>query len=460
MTATVPARVPATELAPAPVPLRRWDPQRITTPFPLLPLAVLIGLSFIARFEVSAFQILTPEIKSTYHLSLTGLTALTALTAPLGLLLDVPVGYFGDRLPRMRLAAIGLTIFTAFTVLTGVAGVVGSLALLYVARAGVSVGSGFDSTYNSLISDYYPPEVRTRAFYAHRIALAAALALGPALIGVILLFAPWQVPFVVLAVPAAYVIARAFGLGEPIRGLHERRAAGADELVAQVEDAPAGLRETFRTLFETKTARRIYFSLPFLMMATLGIAQFTNLLYDEVFHVGAAERGFLTALGEPGQIAGLVIGLVAVQRIVAVDPGRAMRVIGLAAAAAGATLGGFALAPTLWSAWAFHFVYGVLIASLLPGVYSVISLAVPPRMRTLGFATGSLWLLLGIPVLPLVGVIGDAFGIRAGTLVFVPVYVLGSLILGSAGRFINADIARNQQDTLERAQARLQEGSA
>src|SRR5437762_1987346 len=106
-------------------------------------LAVLIGLSLVVEFERSAFNILTPEIKNTYHLSLTGLSIITAVTVPLALLLDIPIGYYADRVRRMRMACFGLAIFAVFSAMTGFAGVLVSLSLLYVSRIGASVGSAF-----------------------------------------------------------------------------------------------------------------------------------------------------------------------------------------------------------------------------------------------------------------------------------------------------------------------------
>ncbi|HLJ09487.1 MAG TPA: ATP-binding cassette domain-containing protein, partial [Acidimicrobiia bacterium] len=81
-------------------------------------------------------------------------------------------------------------------------------------------------------------------------------------------------------------------------------------------------------------------------------------------------------------------------------------------------------------------------------------LAVPPRMRTLGFATSSLWFILGVPILPIVGTVGDAYGLRVGILIFVPVYVIGSLLLSSSGNFLNNDIEKVRVSTLARAEVR------
>ena len=49
---------------------------------------------------------------------------------------------------------------------------------------------------------------------------------------------------------------------------------------------------------------------------------------------------------------------------------------------------------------------------------------------------------MGLPVLPIVGAIGDRFGLRLGILFFIPVYLIGSFLLASAGKYIGQDIER------------------
>ncbi|HEX5265653.1 MAG TPA: MFS transporter [Acidimicrobiales bacterium] len=435
-------------------PLARFDPRRITAPHPLAPLVVLIGLASMVQLDGSAFGILVPDIKNTYHLSLTGISFITAVSLPLGLLVDVPVGYYADRVPRMRLTCAGLAVFVVFSVLTGAAGAAASLLLLYVARGGVAVGAAFTSTQNSLLADFYPIEIRPRVYYAQRAAVALALALGPALVAVFELYYSWEVPFLVLAAPTLIFIVLGLRIREPTRGLHERRYLGADEATAHLEDEPPTFSETFRVLFANRSSRRIYYSLPFLTAAAIGITQFTSLFYQQILHQDASRRGLIVSLTEPGEFIGLAVGLLVVQRLMSKDPGRTLRLIALTGIGSAACLCVFALAPSL--AWAFgaHFMYTVISSALTPGIFAVISLAVPPRMRTLGFATSSLWFILGVPIIPIVGAVGDRFGIRAGLLIFVPVYVLGAVLLSTAGGFLNGDIEKVRVSTLARAEVR------
>ena len=432
----------------------RLDPRRITAPYPVAPLVVLIGLAAMVQLDGSAFGILVPDIKNSYHLSLTGISFITAVSLPLGLLVDVPVGYYADRVPRMRLTCAGLGVFMVFSVLTGAAGAAASLVLLYVARGGVAVGAAFTSTQNSLLADFYPIEIRPRVYYAQRAAVALALALGPAIVAVFELYYSWEVPFLVLAAPTVIFVALGLRIREPTRGLHERRYLGADEATAALEDEPPTFSETFRVLFANRSARRIYYSLPFLTASAIGIAQFTSLFYQQILHQDASRRGLIVSLTEPGEFVGLAVGLIVVQRLMSRDPGRTLRLIALTGIGSAACLCVFALAPSLPWAFGAHLMYTVISSALTPGIFAVISLAVPPRMRTLGFATSSLWFILGVPIIPVVGAVGDRFGIRTGMLIFVPVYVLGAVLLSTAGTFLNGDIEKVRVSTLARAEVR------
>ncbi len=441
-------------IEPPPSHLLWLDPRRITWPASVVPFFVLAGLGAMAQFESSAFNVLVPNIKEAFHLSLTGLTAITAVAAPIGLTLDVPFAYAGDRVRRMRMMAIGFFIFMAFSALTGLSGIFASLTLLYVARIGVSIGGAFESTGASLMADFFPVGVRAKVYFA-RAAVAAALgAVAPATVGLIELGFSWETPFFVFAVPT--VLFAAFGLmiKEPVRGRYERELMGADPATASVTDEPATFSETFRTLFANPSMRRLYYSLPFFTVAALGIGQFTSLFYQQILHLDAASRGFVIALTEPGAVVGLIFGAIVLRPLIWRNPGMVMRLIAVSATLAGGLLVGFALSTAVWMAALFHFLMAAVMATIVPGVTTILSLVIPPRMRTLGFATASIWFLVGLPVLPLVGVIGDDFGLRTGIIVFVPVFILGGYILASGGAYVARDIEKVRISTLARAEIR------
>jgi ABC-type branched-subunit amino acid transport system ATPase component/sugar phosphate permease len=436
-----------------------FDPRRITWPASVVPLLVLAGLGAMTQFEGAAFNVLVPDIRQTFHLSLEGLTTITAVTAPIGLLLDIPIAYAGDRVSRMRMTALGFLIFMGFSALTGLGGILLSLALVYLARLGASIGSAFQSTGSSLMADFFPVDVRAKAYFA-RATLAALLgAIAPATVGLLELRLSWEAPFFIFAAPTLLFVVLGLMIKEPVRGRYEREMMGADAATAMVTDEPASVSETFRTLFANPSMRRLYYSLPFLTVAAIGIGQFTSLFYQEILHLDAASRGFVIALTEPGAIVGLVFGGTILRPLVARRPDTVVRLIAVNATLAGGLLIGFALSSSVLVAAIFQFLLAAVLATIVPGVTTVLSLVIPPRMRTLGFATASIWFLVGIPVLPLVGFVGDDFGLRTGIIVFVPIFVLGGYILASGGAFITRDIEKVRISTLARAeirQARLQ----
>jgi len=421
---------------------------------PLGPLVVLAGLAAMAQFERAAFSVLLPDIRQSFHLSLAALSTITAVAAPFGLVLDIPVAYAGDRVRRMRMTSLGFFLFMAFSACTGLAGVFSSLFVLYVARIGVSVGGAFQSTGASLLADYYPVAARARVYFI-RAAVAAVLgSVAPATVGLIELRYSWPEPFFIFAAPTIIFILLGLRLREPVRGRFEREMMGADAATSLITDEPATVSETFRTLFANVSMRRLYYSLPFLTVAAIGIGQFTSLFYQQILHLDASSRGFVLALTEPGAVLGLVVGGTVIRPMIVRDPGAVMRLIGVSSTMAAGLLVGFALSPDVLVAGTFQFLLSAVMATIVPGLTTVLSLVIPPRMRTLGFATGSIWLLLGVPILPLAGGIGDAFGLRTGIIVFVPVFLLGAYILASGGSHIARDIEKVRVSTLARAEVR------
>jgi ABC-type branched-subunit amino acid transport system ATPase component/MFS family permease len=422
--------------------MKKLDPRVVTGGAPIFPLVVLFGLNAVDELDRTAFGVLTPEIKDAFGLSLTGIATLTAVILPVGLLVELPVAYFADRWNRTRMAAAGAFIWAFFTVLTGVAGLMLSLPALYIARGGSALGKTFNATHNSLLADYYAQDVRAPVFYAHRLANSLGQFIGPLIAGLLAAVFFWELPFFLFAIPTLIFVVLALKLKEPTRGFHERVAAGADAETAEIEEVAAGFSETFRVLFQRESARRIYYALPFISASALGIGTFMSLFYDEVYHVGSGGRGVIFAMTEPAQVVGLLVGAVVMRKIVATDPGRAMKLLGYSAIISAICLAVVALSPMIGFAIAAQLVNAFVSSILTPGVLAVISLAVPARMRTLAFATGSLWFLMGAPVLLLAGAIGDRFGLRVGILLFIPVYLIGSFLLASAGKYLGKDIER------------------
>ncbi|MDZ7673476.1 MAG: MFS transporter [Acidimicrobiales bacterium] len=439
------------------VALRRPRPPRrylrdITGGEAAFPILVLFGLNAVDELDRTIFGVLGPEIRDAFGLSNQGFLSLIAVTLLASLLVEVPLAYWADRLPRARIAVLGAGVWAVFGLLTGLAA---SLLVLVVARTGAGLGRAVVTpTHNSLISDYYPTEKRTEIFGFHRMANALGAFLGPLLGGVLAQLFGWRVPFIVFVVPTIVIVIVALRLKEPGRGHWERAATGAEQDVVDTDELPPSWAESVRILWQVRTLRRIWFSLPFLAAAVIGVVSLTAIFYEEVFGLSEAERGLVAALTEPAQLLGIILGIPLAARLMAKDPGMGLRWLSVIGLIIGIAWVVFALAPVLWMSVAANLVISGLAALLTPGIFASLSLAIPPKVRSLGFSMASLFVLPGLIALYVVGGIADRYGVRSGMLVMVPIFLVGAAILSSASTFVRADISKVWTSTAAQAQVR------
>jgi ABC-type branched-subunit amino acid transport system ATPase component len=267
--------------------------------------------------------------------------------------------------------------------------------------------------------------------------------------------AGWRVAFVV-GIPFALVLARMVNrLPEPARGAVDRRSAGADDELASIEEDAPGFGETFRVLRTYGTVFWLYLSIPLRVggFAAFGLV-FSTFLQDE-FNLGAARRGLIIGLTAPAVTVSLIVTGILLQRYLGggrVQGGvRLLFFLDLVSnviiiiAVVGSNL------PLVITGYVLSLLVG---AGVNAGLYTFVSMAIPPRMRTLGFASGALWALLGVVFLPLAGSIADQHGTRIAMFWTIPVTVLGSFCLLMASRRAQDDVDRSLADALVRAEFR------
>ncbi len=431
----------------------RFDVSRITDGAPTLPLWILFGLNAVDELDRSVYAILSPNIRDEFNLSLAQLSTVTSLVVLVAYLSQVFIGYYADRRRRTRIAAGGAAIWGGFTLMTGLAPNVGLLA---AARAVTGIGRAVnDPTHNSLLSDYYAPEVRTKVYGFHESANQMGRIVAPLLGGGIAALFGWRAPFLVFWIPTLVLVVIAVRfLEEPVRGAYERIAAGASEDGARTEEEPLGFGEAWRTLFQIRSLRRVWMSLPFLTVAFVGIAQFLAIFYKDEFGLHEFQRGLLQSFTEPFQLVGLAVGIPIAARLAKRGPGLVLRFLALTGFVTAGGLLAVAAAPNLPVAIAGHILVSSVTAMLVPGILTTLSLAVPPRARSMGFGIVGLFVALGAVFLPALGAIGDAVGIRGGIAAMAPVLLIGSLILASAGSFVAADIERVRTGSAALAEVR------
>jgi branched-chain amino acid transport system ATP-binding protein len=425
----------------------------ITAGEALFPLLVLFGLNAVDELDRTAFGVLGPEIRDHFGMSNGGFLSLVALTLLGGLLLEVPLAYYADRLPRARIAVLGAAGWAFFSGFTGLAT---GVFLLVIARSGAGMGRAVvNPTHNSLIPDYYPTQVRADAYGFHRVGNALGQFLGPVAGGLLAYYFDWRVPFLVFVVPTLVLVVIGVRLREPGRGHFERAAAGASAEVVQTDEQPPSFAESVRILYAVQTLRRIWYALPFLASAIIGLLVLTSIYYEDVFNLSEAGRGFVAGAAEPASALGIMLGIPLASRMMLRDPSLGLRLLAILAVVIAAAWTVFALAPILWLAVAMNVIISGVAGLLTPSIFATLSLVMPPKVRSLGFAMGSLFVLPGLLVLYVVGGIADAHGVRVSLLIMVPVFLAGAWILSTASFYVKSDINRVWTSTATQAEVRL-----
>ena len=420
----------------------------------LFPLAVLFGLNAADELDRNAFGVLLPEIRDSFGLDTSGILTVVSLSLVAALLIALPIGFWSDRWRRLPIALTGAVGWAFFSVMTGLAP---TLVWLGISRAGAGLGRAVNEpVHNSLLADYYDIPVRPRIYGVHRYANALGQFLGPLTGGIMAYYWGWRSPFLVFGFVTMIFVIMGLKLREPLRGYWERKAMGMSQAVAETEEEAPSWAESFRILWQVRSLRRIFYSLPFVAIALVGLATLGGLYYDEVWGLNEAQRGIVAAILEGGaQLAGLLIGIPLATRLMMKGAGHVMRFLAVVTVVITAAWAVFALAPWFGLALAANALISGSFFLLVPGIYAVLSLAVPAKVRSFGFAVGTLWILPGLLLLPVVGTLADSYGIRAGLLLAAPVFMVGGWLLASAGNFVEHDIQQVWKSTAARSEVAL-----
>lgn len=413
------------------------------------PLLILFGLNMADELDRSAFIVLLPDIRDHFGLDNSGILWVVALASAAALLLTVPIAQLADRSSRVRIALGGAAIWAAFSLGTGFAL---TMWMLVIMRSGSAIGQAVVfPTHNSLLADYYPIASRPRVYSWHRAANSIGsifgLLIGAGLASVF----DWRAPFLAFAVPTLLLVIAGMRLTDPGRGHFEREASNLG-IDPTLEEPPPSFAEAIRMVWTIRTLRRIFLALPFLAASIVGFASLASLQYAETFDLDEIDRAWVNVPVQLMELGGVVLGARLTMRAFQKGPSEIFKVLGLGAVAAAGLAVGFALAPNVVVAMVLH---GLIAGSLVivgPGVMASLSLAIPPRARSVGFSVGALWVLPGLLVIPFVGWIGDHHGFRWGLLAMPPVFVVGSFLIASVRSVIDDDVAQVWTGAATRAQ--------
>ena len=410
----------------------------------IFPLVVLFFLYFFDEFDTAAFNTLAPEIQKAFHLSDRGFTTLVILNITVVLLAAVPIGYYGDRLPRTKLVVISAVVAGVCSFATGLA--VG-LALLVTFRIGNGVGLiANDPIHRSLLTDYYRPADRPGVFALHRNAASLGAIVGPIVAGTVGVFLGWRAAFMVLIVPILAMAYVATKLTNPARGATD----DPESAEAAARENPVPFGRGVRMLFAVRTLRRQFASWWFIGAGFLPLAALVPLFYKRVFHLNPFQRGVVIAAGAAASYAGIQAGGRWTSRWLARGLGEPLKWAGWSLVTVGPGLLLLAISPNLVFAivvlLAVNFTGGIF----TPAFLTTQALVSPARVRSLSFGFGLVFIVAGVWVLwiiPGVSALSDhikpaSSGIRWGLAALAPYWIIGGLILRSGHKTVADDTTR------------------
>ncbi|MFI4934208.1 MAG: spinster family MFS transporter [Caulobacterales bacterium] len=283
-------------------------------------LTLAYTLNFVDRTIISIIgQPMKESLKITDNqLGLLGGFAFAILYTVLG----VPIARIAERVSRVNIMAICITLWSGFTALCGLAP---NFTAMLAFRVGVGIGeAGCSPPAHSLISDYYEPKRRASALSVYAFGIPLGAMLGAIFGGLIAQFLNWRMAFFIVGIPGVLVaIALKLIVKEPPRGHSEIEAHPVlPEDVTPEETATAGRSLGEEISFEFKELwavfRRIFGTWSFLNMAlgiTLasfagyGAGAFSSNYFIRTFGLGLAIVGVLFGIiGGVSSGAGTLVG--------------------------------------------------------------------------------------------------------------------------------------------------------
>ncbi len=236
--------------------------------------------------------------------------------------MGVPIARIAERISRVNVMAVCITVWSAFTALCGVAP---NFTTMFAMRIGVGIGeAGCSPPAHSLISDYYEPKRRASALSVYAFGIPLGATLGAVLGGVIAQYLNWRLAFFIVGLPGVLVaLALKLVVKEPPRGHSdiEARPALPEDVTPEEEAAPsrslAGeiwfelkeLGAVSRRLFGAWSFLNVSLGVTLASFAGYGAGAFASPYFIRTFGLGLAlVGGLFGVIGGVSSGAGTLVG--------------------------------------------------------------------------------------------------------------------------------------------------------
>lgn len=377
-----------------------------------------------------------------------------------GFLVTLPAGYLADRHRRTRIIAV---VLASWGVISALNAAVRNLGQFLAVRAALGVGETVDNPASqSLVADYYRPQVRGRAYAFLRVAPLLGAALGQIVAAVIAARFGWRWAFLVVGVPGSMLAIAVWRLPEPARGesdgphLGDQPEAPLPAVAPIVPNRDAGLRALaadVRIALRVRSLRSLMVGSAIAGGALSGLGFWAPAFYERHTNLSAEAAASLAGvliLG--GAIGGTVVLGRMVDRIRDRYEGAPMLIAGVTQ-----FIGAALLMPTFLPVplWVRLPVQGIAVAFIVGGLVAIpvmITEVVPAAVRGIAFSvTGFLGAVASAISPTLIGFIADQFelvvdgkvrgNLANAFLVVTPLVLVGALVLLRGRRHVAGDIA-------------------
>ncbi len=342
-----------------------------------LVLGVLFIVYFISSVDRSIFSILAQPIKEELLLSDMQIGFLTGFAFSLvTLIFGFPMAWVTDKSNRVNI----LTICIAFwSVMTAVSGLCSNFIQMTLARMGVGIGEAAClPASHSLISDHYPPLMRTKALAIFGLGFPAGSLIGMVVGGTVVDHWGWRAAFFVVGLPGLIVVAMTWYLvKEPERGRFD--APGES---GAAKGGAISFKDVALTMWRSPVLRQMVIALTLVSVFTSPTSTFLGPYIVRRFPVSYTELGYImvAAMMLPASISTFVGGIIA-QRLGQRDMRWLMWFPGITLAI-GSVPYVISLAQSEWQLLVAFMFFGALInATFLAPSYTVLHNSIAPGGR-------------------------------------------------------------------------------
>jgi len=414
---------------------------------------MLFVLGLIDEFP-RAIRVLAPDIQDSLGVSdtvLAGVLGFGGVTLVLG---AVPMAALADRVRRVSLIPIMTLVWAGATALSGA--VVNAFQLFWT-NAAAGLGHSYRiPVSNSLLTDTYPIQARSRVFAFEGLSRPLGQLIGPLLVGGIAAAVGgddgWRWAFVIIAIPPVFAALASTRMKEPPRGQFDQSAILGDGEALEIDELEPSMSTALARLRKIRTFYYLATGVGVLGFALIAVPLQFNLLLEDKYALDAFDRGAVEALMWVGSLLAIPLAGRHFDRIFRQDPERLMRLQGRLVVLAGLlflvalpikALGGLVFGMALAQS---------AISASFVAAPTIIAAVSPYRIRSQAFALLPVFVFLmgGFFGGLIAGQISDAYNERTAMLIIAPAAaVIGGWLIQQGAKHIRRDISLAVEELLE-----------